>query len=42
MDRFAEKQALIEQLRDETIRRYPVLWSNMIAEWNSPGPETNG
>lgn len=39
MDRFAEKQVQIEQRRDEMITRYPALWSNMVAEWNSPGPD---
>ena len=39
MDRFAEKQAQIEQHRAEVCDSYPGLWSTMIAEWNSPGPE---
>jgi L-ascorbate metabolism protein UlaG (beta-lactamase superfamily) len=37
MDQFSEKQAQISQKRDEISARYPLLWSNMIAEWNSPG-----
>jgi len=39
MHRFAEKQARISQHRAEASARYPALWSNMIAEWNSPGPD---
>ena len=39
MDQFAEKQARISQHRAEASARYPALWSNMIAEWNSPGPD---
>jgi L-ascorbate metabolism protein UlaG (beta-lactamase superfamily) len=39
MDRFAEKQAQIDRRRAEACARYPALWSNMIAEWNSPGPD---
>lgn len=39
MDRFAERQIAISQRRAEACARYPVLWSNLITEWNSPGPE---
>jgi len=39
MDRFAEKQTRINQRRTEGSARYPVLWSNMIDEWSSPGSE---
>jgi L-ascorbate metabolism protein UlaG (beta-lactamase superfamily) len=40
MDRFSEKQAQISKKRDEISARYPLLWSNMIAEWNSPGTDS--
>jgi Beta-lactamase superfamily domain len=39
MDRFSEKQAQISQRCAEILARYPLLWSKMIAEWNSPGPD---
>jgi len=39
MDRFAEKQAQIDQHREQICVYYPALWSRMSAEWNSPGPE---
>jgi L-ascorbate metabolism protein UlaG (beta-lactamase superfamily) len=39
MDRSAERQARINGHRAEASARYPVLWSNMIAEWNSLGPD---
>ncbi len=39
MDRFAEKQRRIDRRRGEIRTRYPKLWSDMIAEWNMPGPE---
>lgn len=39
MDRFAEKQAQIDQRREQIRDCYPALWSRMIAEWNAPGPE---
>ncbi|HEY5269486.1 MAG TPA: MBL fold metallo-hydrolase [Anaerolineales bacterium] len=39
MDRFAEKQAHIDQRRDETAARTPAIWDKLIAEWNSPGSE---
>lgn len=39
MDRFAEKEGQISQRRAEAVAHYPALWSKMIAEWNSPGPE---
>jgi hypothetical protein len=39
MDRFAKKQAQISQHRAEASARYPALWSNMIADWNSPSPD---
>jgi hypothetical protein len=39
MDRFAEKQNQISQHRAEAHAHYPAIWSRMVAEWNSPGPE---
>jgi hypothetical protein len=39
MDRFAEKQELIDRRRADICSRYPALWSNMIAEWNSSGTD---
>lgn len=39
MDRFSEKQEQINQHRSEAIQLYPALWSNLIAEWNTPDPE---
>lgn len=38
-DRFSEKQKQINQWKAETSARYLELWSRMIAEWNSPGPD---
>ena len=39
MDRFSEKQEEINQRRVEVSVHYPALWSNMIAEWNTPDPD---
>lgn len=39
MDRFAEKESQIRQCRNEAIAHYPALWSQMILEWSSPGPQ---
>jgi L-ascorbate metabolism protein UlaG (beta-lactamase superfamily) len=39
MDRFTEKEGQICERRTEAVAHYPALWSKMIAEWNSPGPE---
>ncbi len=39
MDRCTEKQVQIDRRRDEICARYPALWSKIIAEWHSPGPE---
>jgi hypothetical protein len=36
MDRFAEKRSLIRQHQAQISAADPLLWSNMIAEWNSP------
>jgi L-ascorbate metabolism protein UlaG (beta-lactamase superfamily) len=39
MDQYSRKQAWIRQRCAEISSRYPALWSNIIAEWNSPGEE---
>jgi hypothetical protein len=39
MDRVAEKQAQINLRRQEMVFCYPDLWSRMVSEWNSPGPD---
>ena len=39
MDRFSEKKIQITLYRTEILARYPSLWSKMIVEWNSPGPD---
>jgi hypothetical protein len=39
MDRFSEKQAAINQRCKEAATLYPLLWSNMIAEWKRSDPE---
>ena len=39
MDRFAERQTEISWRSAEACTRYPALWSTIIDEWNSPGPE---
>ena len=39
MDRFTEKQAQVSLWRAEAAGRYPNLWSRIIAEWKTPGPE---
>jgi hypothetical protein len=38
MDRFAEKQAEIDEHRAEACVLYPALWSKVIREWNMPDP----
>lgn len=39
MDQYSKKQAWIKQRCAEVSARYPELWSNIIAEWNSPGDD---
>lgn len=39
MDRFTKKQQEIDQRAAEIIASYPVLWSQMIADWRQPGSE---
>ena len=39
MDQYSKKQAGIRQRCAEVSAQYPELWSNIIAEWNSPGED---
>ena len=39
MARYAEQQSRIDQRRKEIAARYPRMFSDMIAEWKSPGSD---